>query len=152
MPVKHQEEVVEIKSNNPADNAPGASTAHSYLQRWQSGQDAATQMLVLLLAAFMQGIALPVFIRSLMRCLRETRQPYWAMAFSVAAIVTLVLTPVWPGLRIPWSSAQATRELRLRLGEQLRRVPLEKLQRGRAGEMNALLLGSVMKTSIMSLR
>ncbi|MCQ8846898.1 ABC transporter ATP-binding protein/permease, partial [Klebsiella sp. KJ_S1] len=39
--------------------------------------------------------------------------------------------------------AQATHELRLRLGEQLRRVPLEKLQRGRAGEMNALLLGNV---------
>lgn len=65
------------------------------------------------------------------------------MAFSVAAIVTLVLR--WYGLGFEYRGhlAQATHELRLRLGEQLRRVPLEKLQRGRAGEMNALLLGSV---------
>ncbi len=44
-------------------------------------------MLALLLAAFMQGIALPVFIRSLMRCYgRRAATLNWAMAFSVAAI------------------------------------------------------------------
>ncbi len=48
------------------------------------------------------------------------------MAFSVAAIVTLVLR--WYGLGFEYRGhlAQATHELRLRLGEQLRRVPLEK--------------------------
>ncbi len=65
------------------------------------------------------------------------------MAFSVAAIVTLVLRWYGTGFEYRGHLAQATHELRLRLGEQLRRVPLEKLQRGRAGEMNALLLGSV---------
>ncbi|UUE98177.1 hypothetical protein NDY24_21260 [Xanthomonas hortorum pv. pelargonii] len=33
--------------------------------------------------------------------------------------------------------------MRLRLGEQLRRMPLERLRESRAGEMNALLLGNV---------
>lgn len=74
------------------------------------------------------------------------------MAFSVAAIVTLVLR--WYGLGFEYRGhlAQATHELRLRLGEQLRRVPLEKLQRGRAGEMNACCWAAWMKTSIMLLR
>ncbi len=42
-------------------------------------------MLALLLAAFMQGSPLPVFIRSLMRCYGETRRNFnWAMAFSAS--------------------------------------------------------------------
>lgn len=39
--------------------------------------------------------------------------------------------------------ARTTHALRMRLGAQLRRMPLETLQDRRAGEMNALLLGSV---------
>mgnify|MGYP007079138057 CR=1 FL=1 len=55
-------------------------------------------MLALLLAAFMQGIAFAVFIPIIDALLRETRRQLlnWAMAFSVAAIVTLVLR--WYGL------------------------------------------------------
>lgn len=67
----------------------------------------------------------------------------WAIIFSVTTLLTLALR--WYGLGFEYCGhlAQATYELRLRLGEQLRKMPLERLQRAHAGEMDALLLGSV---------
>ncbi len=71
-----------MKDNNPADNTAARQLAPAYLQRWQSGQMLRRSMLALLLAAFMQGSPLPVFIRSLMRCYGETRRNF--------------LTGLWP--------------------------------------------------------
>lgn len=63
-----------MKDNNPADNL-------AWRVIWQLISSVGSQarmlrrsMLALLLAAFMQGLPLPVFIRSLMRCYGETRR------------------------------------------------------------------------------
>ncbi len=67
------------------------------------------------------------------------------MAFSVAAIVTLVVLR-WYGLGFEYRGhlAQATHELRLATWRAVTpRAAGEAPARGRAGEMNALLLGSV---------
>ena len=134
-----------MKDNNPADNGLARHLAPAYLQRWQSGRDAAAQYAGAVAGGIHAGIAFACLYPIIDALLRGDAPQLlnWAVAFSVAAIVTLALR--WYGLGFEYRGhlAQATHELRLRLGEQLRRVPLEKLQRGRAGEMNALLLGSV---------
>ncbi len=135
-----------MKDNNPADNLAWRVNWRQLISSVGSqARMLRRSMLALLLAAFMQGIAFACLYPIIDALLRGDAPQLlnWAMAFSVAAIVTLVLR--WYGLGFEYRGhlAQATHELRLRLGEQLRRVPLEKLQRGRAGEMNALLLGSV---------
>lgn len=135
-----------MKDNNPADNLAWRVIWRQLISSVGSqARMLRRSMLALLLAAFMQGIAFACLYPIIDALLRGDAPQLlnWAMAFSVAAIVTLVLR--WYGLGFEYRGhlAQATHELRLRLGEQLRRVPLEKLQRGRAGEMNALLLGSV---------
>ncbi|MBF1994931.1 ABC transporter ATP-binding protein [Serratia symbiotica] len=103
------------------------------------------RMLALLLAAVMQGGAFaclyPIIDAVLPGDVALLRD--WAIIFSVTTLLTLALR--WYGLGFEYCGhlAQATYELRLRLGEQLRKMPLERLQRARAGEMDALLLGSV---------
>lgn len=64
-----------MKDNNPADNPPGASSGRQLISSVGSqARMLRRSMLALLLAAFMQGLPLPVFIRSLMRCYGETRR------------------------------------------------------------------------------
>lgn len=63
-----------MKDNNPADNPPGASSGASLSPALAVRPMLRRSMLALLLAAFMQGLPLPVFIRSLMRCYGETRR------------------------------------------------------------------------------
>ncbi|MGX2008315.1 ABC transporter ATP-binding protein/permease, partial [Enterobacter asburiae] len=135
-----------MEDNNPADNLAWRVIWRQLISSVGSQAGMLRRsMLALLLAAFMQGIAFACLYPIIDALLRGDAPSLlnWAVAFSVAAIVTLALR--WYGLGFAYRGhlAQATHELRLRLGEQLRRVPLEKLQRGRAGEMNALLLGSV---------
>lgn len=102
-------------------------------------------VLALLLAAVTQGIAFaclyPTIDALLKGELMQLRN--WGLIFSAATLVTLALR--WYGLGFEYRGhlAQATHELRLILGIQLRKIPLERLQRARAGEMNGLLLGSV---------
>lgn len=135
-----------MKDNNPADNLAWRVIWRQLISSVGSqARMLRRSMLALLLAAFMQGIAFACLYPIIDALLRGDAPQLlnWAVAFSVAAFVTLALR--WYGLGFEYRGhlAQATHELRLRIGEQLRRVPLEKLQRGRAGEMNALLLGSV---------
>ncbi|PLO62385.1 ABC transporter ATP-binding protein/permease, partial [Klebsiella michiganensis] len=135
-----------MKDTNPADNLAWRAIWRQLIS--SVGSQAGTlrrSLVALLLAALMQGIAFACLYPIVDALLRNeaSRLLHWALAFSIAALVTLALR--WYGLGFEYRGhlAQATHELRLRLGEQLRRVPLERLQRGRAGETNALLLGSV---------
>ena len=135
-----------MKDTNPADNLAWRAIWRQLIS--SVGSQAGTlrrSLVALLLAALMQGIAFACLYPIVDALLRNeaSRLLHWALAFSIAALVTLALR--WYGLGFEYRGhlAQATHELRLRLGAQLRRVPLERLQRGRAGETNALLLGSV---------
>lgn len=67
----------------------------------------------------------------------------WLSVMAVLSLLTLVLRWYGQGFEYQGQMAAATHELRMRLGEQLRRIPLVKLQATRAGEINSLLLGSV---------
>lgn len=91
--VEHRKRWWKMKTIITTDNTGTARhLAPAYLNVGSQARMLRRSMLALLLAAFMQGIALPVFIRSLMRCYgRRAAALNWAMAFSVAAIVTLVL-------------------------------------------------------------
>ncbi len=75
-------------------------------------------MLALLLAAFMQGIAFAVFIRSLIRCYGETRRNFLTgYGLQRRRNCDAGATLVWPGFEYRGHLAQATHELRLRLGD-----------------------------------
>ena len=135
-----------MKDNNPADNLAWRVIWRQLISSVGSQAGMLRRsMIALLLAALMQGIAFACLYPIVDALLRGEASPLltWALAFSAAAFAALALR--WYGLGFEYRGhlAQATHELRLRLGEQLRRVPLERLQRGRAGETNALLLGSV---------
>ncbi|MBW7902527.1 MAG: ABC transporter ATP-binding protein [Rhodocyclaceae bacterium] len=97
-------------------------------------------------AAVLQGLALacvvPLFV-----AVATARDGDAALAWLVAMSALMALATVcrWlaQGFDYRGRMAEATHDLRTRLGEQLRRMPLEKLQDRRAGEFNAMLLGSV---------
>ncbi len=64
-----------MKDNNPADNLAWRVIWRQLISSVGSqARMLRRSMLALLLAAFMQGSPLPVFIRSLMRCYGETRR------------------------------------------------------------------------------
>ena len=135
-----------MKAINPADNLAWRVIWRQLISSVGSQAGMLRRsMIALLLAALMQGIAFACLYPIVDALLRGEASPLltWALVFSAMAFAALALR--WYGLGFEYRGhlAQATHELRLRLGEQLRRVPLERLQLGRAGETNALLLGSV---------
>ncbi|CAM3687017.1 ABC transporter ATP-binding protein [Paracidovorax anthurii] len=67
----------------------------------------------------------------------------WLAAMTALAGLATALRWRAQGFEYGGALARATHGLRLRLGEQLRRMPLERLREKRSGEMNALLLGNV---------
>lgn len=101
--------------------------------------------LSLLAAAITQGLALaclfPV-INAFSHPLNSDAL-LWLMAMTILSVLTLALRWYGQGFEYRGQLATATHELRMRLGEQLRRMPLTTLQSTRTGEINALLLGSV---------
>lgn len=101
--------------------------------------------LSLLAAAIVQGLALAC----LFPVINGFWQPFttdtlwWLAVMTALSLLTLVLRWYGQGFEYRGQLATATHELRMRLGEQLRRMPLTRLQSTRTGEINALLLGSV---------
>jgi ATP-binding cassette subfamily B protein len=70
----------------------------------------------------------------------------WLVVMTLLSSLTTVLRWQAQGFEYNGQLAATTHELRTRLGQQLRRMPLERLEDRRAGEMNALLLGNVDET------
>lgn len=100
----------------------------------------------LVAAAVLQGLALAcVFplLAALFPAPDQGRALGWLAAMTLLAGIATVLRWRAQGFEYGGRLAQVTHALRLRLGEQLRRMPLERLRESRAGEMNALLLGNV---------
>ena len=100
----------------------------------------------LLVAAALQGLAfaclLPLFSSLL-------PVPDWPTAIGwllgMTALMGLATVARWLAQDFEFGGhmAAASHELRTRLGEQLRRMPLERLQDKRTGEVNSMLLGNV---------
>ncbi|MBG0753275.1 MULTISPECIES: ABC transporter ATP-binding protein [Pectobacterium] len=102
--------------------------------------------LSLLAAAVAQGLALACLFPLLSAFTRTTAAreiAIWLTIMTFLSLLTLVLRWYGQGFEYRGQLAAATHELRMRLGEQLRSMPLTTLQSARAGDINALLLGSV---------
>ncbi|WP_013208399.1 ABC transporter ATP-binding protein [Ralstonia solanacearum] len=103
-------------------------------------------MIGLGVAAAAQGLALACLFPLLSALVERRSMPLalaWLAAMTLAAAFATAVRWRSQGFEYNGRLAQTTHTLRMRLGEQLRRMPLETLQDKRAGEMNALLLGSV---------
>ncbi|WP_413775883.1 ABC transporter ATP-binding protein [Pectobacterium carotovorum] len=102
--------------------------------------------LSLLAAAVMQGLALACLfplLSAFSHAAASREIAIWLTVMTLLSLLTLVLRWYGQGFEYRGQLAAATHELRMRLGEQLRRMPLTTLQSARAGDINALLLGSV---------
>lgn len=101
---------------------------------------------LLLAAAALQGLALaciaPLFVAVAQGAPWSTSAS-WLAAFSTLALAATALR--WRALGFDYLGhmAAASHALRVRLGQQLRRMPLEALHRHRTGDIAAKLLGGV---------
>ena len=97
-------------------------------------------------SAALQGLALACLVPVLQAALTHHDQTLaWCWTGAMALLALLSIAARWyaQGFDYDGRMARATHRLRTRLGEQLRRMPLEQLQDRRAGELNAMVLGSV---------
>lgn len=105
-----------------------------------------TSLALLLAAAALQGMALasiaPLFVAVAHGAPWRTAAT-WLTAFSLLALGATVLRWRAQGFDYRGHMAAASHDLRIRLGQQLRRMPLEALQRHRTGDVAAKLLGGV---------
>lgn len=100
----------------------------------------------LALAAAVQGLALAClfpFFRAILSDAAPAAIAAWLVAMSGLMLASSVLRWRAQGFDYNGQMAATTHALRTRLGEQLRRMPLERLRQQRAGEINATLLGNV---------
>ncbi|MBU4191492.1 MAG: ABC transporter ATP-binding protein/permease [Proteobacteria bacterium] len=106
-----------------------------------------TCMLFSILSAVAQGLGFACFY-PLLGNLLATPSDWdtvclWAGALAVCAVLDTAF--VWMSRRFDYTGciAEVTHQLRIRLGEQLRRMPLENLYDRRTGELSAVLTGNV---------
>jgi len=134
------------------DSGPKATTSWrtTYAQLLRSVGDDAPGMrrslFALALAAALQGLALACLVPLLQAVMNHgdhTGGWRWAGAMAALALLSIVARWYAQGFDYDGRMAHATHRLRTRLGEQLRRMPLEQLQDKRAGELNAMVLGNV---------
>jgi len=101
---------------------------------------------LLLLAAVCQGLSLacivPLFVHVTSGA-PWSASWHWLAAFTLLAAAAIALRWRAQGFDYRGHMARATHELRVLLGEQLRRMPLETLQAHRTGGIAAKLLGGV---------
>lgn len=98
------------------------------------------------IAAVLQGLMLacilPLFTALLNRHDGQAAL-FWLIAMGVLMLLSTAIRWWAQAFDYAGDMTATTHELRTRLGEQLRRIPLETLQGKRAGEVNSLLLGNV---------
>lgn len=126
------------------------SLRETWLQLLRSARSRAPRLraslIGLAVSAAVQGLALacvlPLFQALIPSKNWVTVWP-WLAALSLLMLLSMVIRWWAMGFDYRGDMVQNTHELRSALGEQLRRIPLEKLQDKRAGEINATLLGGV---------
>ncbi|MBX3226972.1 MAG: ABC transporter ATP-binding protein [Labilithrix sp.] len=103
-------------------------------------------LLGLLVAATLRGLALACvlpFFSAVSTARDRDRAVLWLAVMSALTLAAMFFRWRAEGFDYDGEGVLATHHLRTRLGEQLRRMPLEKLQDKRSGELNAALLGNV---------
>lgn len=108
----------------------------------------ARSLWMILTAAILHGLALACII-PLFQALLDGHTPNWHTALLWLVLILLLTLTVqtlrWQAQDFDYDGMQADaiHNLRTRLGEQLRRMPLLTLQSRRTGELSAVLLGNV---------
>ncbi len=108
----------------------------------------ARSLWMILTAAILHGLALACII-PLFQALLDGHTPNWHTALLWLVLILLLTLTVqtlrWQAQDFDYDGMQADaiHNLRTQLGEQLRRMPLLKLQSRRTGELSAVLLGNV---------
>ncbi|WP_217909783.1 ABC transporter ATP-binding protein [Pseudenhygromyxa sp. WMMC2535] len=113
------------------------------------GNDAPTMrrtLLGVLIAAVLQGLSLACVLPLFVAVLAEHDRGaafVWLTAMTLLGIASAAVKWWASGYEFRGGSAHSIHRLRLALGEQLRRMPLEKLADKRSGELHSALLGNV---------
>jgi len=103
-------------------------------------------LLGLMMAAAVQGLALACIVPLFSAVMTQRdfdSARMWLGLLTALMVASTVLRWRAQGFDFNGRMAQATHLLRTRLGEQLRRIPLEILQDRRTGEMNSMVLNNV---------
>ena len=104
-------------------------------------------LLLFALAAAAQGAAFACFYPLLRALLASPLNPAtvlgWFSVMTLLALINMVLLWRAHAFDFDGPTADVTHDLRLRLGTQLRRMPLEELYRRRSGDLNDVLAGNV---------
>lgn len=95
--------------------------------------------------AVLRGLAFVAFLPLFTALAGGQWRTVFTLAWAVTMLSVLVSVMEWLSRNYDFSghAARAGDELRRRLGDQLRRMPLEALYRRRSGELNAAIAGSV---------
>jgi len=137
-----------MTNTQPTATTPITPWRETYRQLLASAGERASALrralLYLLAAAVMQGVFLAC-LYPLFRAVLAGDASAWRWLLAATAVMLLTTGLRWLGQGFDYNGdmIQTAHVLRTRLGEQLRRMPLLKLQQSRAGEVNAALLGNV---------
>lgn len=105
-----------------------------------------TALLLSVLASILQGVIFALFFPLLSALMSDPiqTQKVWTLLGVMAVLAGLEGLIRWRELDFSWDiSTDVAHETRLRLGEQLRRIPLEELSQRRSGDLNVVLSGNV---------
>ncbi|KAM3098445.1 ABC transporter ATP-binding protein [Phormidesmis sp. 146-35] len=105
-----------------------------------------TALWLSVIASVLQGIIFALFFPLLTALLTQPidTQPIGILLAIMAVLVLIEGFIRWQELDFGWNTSNdVAHETRLRLGEQLRRMPLEELNRRRSGDLNVVLSGNV---------
>jgi ATP-binding cassette subfamily B protein len=103
-------------------------------------------LLLSVIASITQGIVFALFfpLFSALVASPIDSQRVWTLVALIAFLVVVEFVIRWRELEFGWIiTIDAAGEMRLKLGEQLRKIPLEELSRRRSGELNVILSGNV---------
>lgn len=105
-----------------------------------------TTLRLSVIASILQGIIFALFFPLLSALMSNPvqAQTVWTLLGVMAVLVAIEGLIRWRELDFAWDvSSDVAHETRLRLGEQLRKIPLEELNRRRSGDLNVVLSGNV---------
>ncbi len=105
-----------------------------------------TALLLSVIASIIQGIIFALFFPLLSALIASPidAQEVWTLLAQFAGLVLIEGLLRWKELDFAWlTSTEVAHETRLRLAEQLRRMPLQDLNQRRSGDLNVVMSGNV---------
>lgn len=99
-----------------------------------------------IIASIIQGIIFALFFPLLLALTAQPidTQRVWTLLVTFALLVVIEGYIRWRELNFSWlTSSKVAHDTRLRLAEQLRQMPLQELNRRRAGDLNVVMSGNV---------